>query len=76
MRVRWRFVLIYAPASNPFFGERWGHSSFPACAVRFEAFANNVTDEAHPTQATIDTGTPAFVFNPPRTCGVRLRVEF
>jgi hypothetical protein len=44
--------------------------------VRCEAFANNVTDETHPTQATIDTGTPAFVFNPPRTCGVRLRVEF
>ncbi len=45
-------------------------------AVRFEAFANNVTDEAHPTQATIDTGTQAFVFNPPRTYGVRMRVEF
>jgi hypothetical protein len=44
--------------------------------VRFEAFANNVTDEAHGTQTTIDTGAQAFVFNPPRTYGIRMRVEF
>ncbi len=35
-----------------------------------------MTDEAHPTQATIDTGTQEFVFNPPRAYGVRMRVNF
>ena len=44
--------------------------------VRVEAFVNNVTDEAHATQATIDSGTQEFVFNPPRTYGVRMRVSF
>jgi iron complex outermembrane receptor protein len=44
--------------------------------LRIEAFANNVTDEAHGTQATIDTGTQEFVFNPPRTYGLRMRVNF
>jgi iron complex outermembrane recepter protein len=45
-------------------------------AVRIEAFANNVTDEAHATQATIDSGTQEFVFNPPRIYGLRMRVSF
>jgi hypothetical protein len=44
--------------------------------VRVEGFINNVTDEAHATQAVIDTGTQELVFNPPRTYGVRLRVSF
>jgi iron complex outermembrane receptor protein len=44
--------------------------------LRIEAFANNVTDEAHATQAIIDTGTQEFVFNPPRTYGLRVRVSF
>jgi iron complex outermembrane recepter protein len=44
--------------------------------VRVEAFANNVTDEAHATQATIDSTTQQFVFNPPRTYGLRVRVSF
>ena len=44
--------------------------------LRVEAFCNNVTDEAHGTQAIIDTGTQEFVFNPPRTYGVRMRVNF
>ncbi len=44
--------------------------------LRIEAFCNNVTDEAHGTQATIDTGTQEFVFNPPRTYGLRMRVNF
>jgi iron complex outermembrane receptor protein len=44
--------------------------------VRVEAFCNNVTDEAHGTQAIIDTGTQEFVFNPPRTYGIRMRVNF
>jgi iron complex outermembrane recepter protein len=44
--------------------------------LRIEAFANNVTDEAHGTQAIIDTGTQEFVFNPPRTYGLRMRVQF
>jgi iron complex outermembrane recepter protein len=44
--------------------------------LRLEAFANNVTDEAHATQATIDSGTQQFVFNPPRTYGLRMRVNF
>ena len=44
--------------------------------MRIEAFCNNVTDEAHGTQATIDTGTQEFVFNPPRTYGLRMRVNF
>jgi outer membrane receptor protein involved in Fe transport len=44
--------------------------------VRVEGFVNNVTDEAHATQATIDSGTQEFVFNPPRTYGLRVRVSF
>jgi iron complex outermembrane recepter protein len=44
--------------------------------LRVEAFCNNVTDEAHGTQAIIDTGTQEFVFNPPRTYGLRMRVSF
>jgi iron complex outermembrane receptor protein len=44
--------------------------------LRVEAFCNNVTDEAHGTQAVIDTGTQEFVFNPPRTYGLRVRVNF
>lgn len=28
------------------------------------------------TQAIIDTGTQEFVFNPPRTYGLRMRVNF
>jgi len=44
--------------------------------LRIEAFCNNVTDEAHATQAIIDTGTQEFVFNPPRTYGLRMRVNF
>ena len=44
--------------------------------VRVEGFVNNVTDEAHATQTTIDTGTQEFVFNPPRTFGVRMQVSF
>jgi iron complex outermembrane receptor protein len=45
-------------------------------AVRVEGFVNNVTDEAHGTQASIDRTTQEFVFNPPRTYGVRMRVSF
>ena len=44
--------------------------------VRVEGFVNNVTDEAHATQASIDSGSQEFVFNPPRTFGVRMRVNF
>jgi iron complex outermembrane receptor protein len=44
--------------------------------VRIEGFVNNVTDEAHGTQAGIDNGTQEFVFNPPRTYGARMRVSF
>lgn len=44
--------------------------------VRVEGFVNNVTDEAHATQAVIDRTTQEFVFNPPRTYGVRMRVSF
>jgi iron complex outermembrane receptor protein len=44
--------------------------------VRVEAFVNNVTDEAHASQASIDGGTQEFVFNPPRTYGVRVHVGF
>lgn len=44
--------------------------------LRVEAFCNNATDEAHGTQAIIDTGTQEFVFNPPRTYGLRMRVNF
>jgi iron complex outermembrane receptor protein len=44
--------------------------------LRFEAYVNNVTDEAHATQAVIDTTTQEFVFNPPRTYGVRVQVNF
>jgi iron complex outermembrane receptor protein len=44
--------------------------------VRLEAFSNNVTDETHATQATIDSATQTFVFNPPRTYGLRMRVNF
>lgn len=44
--------------------------------VRVEGFVNNVTDEAHATQAVIDRTTQEFVFNPPRTYGLRMRVSF
>jgi iron complex outermembrane recepter protein len=44
--------------------------------VRIEGFVNNVTDEAHATQAVIDRTTQEFVFNPPRTYGLRMRVSF
>jgi iron complex outermembrane receptor protein len=44
--------------------------------VRVEGFVNNLTNEAHATQAVIDTGTQEFVFNPPRTYGVRMQVNF
>lgn len=40
--------------------------------VRVEGFVNNVTDEAHASQATIDGGSQEFVFNPPRIfAGIR-----
>ncbi len=44
--------------------------------VRIEGFVNNLTDEAHATQAVIDGSTQEFTFNPPRTYGVRVRVDF
>jgi len=44
--------------------------------VRVEGYVNNVTDEDHATQATIDGSTQEFVFNPPRTYGVRVHVGF
>jgi iron complex outermembrane receptor protein len=44
--------------------------------VRVEGFINNLTDEAHATQAVIDGTTQEFVFNPPRVYGVRVRVNF
>ena len=44
--------------------------------VRIEGFVNNVTDEAHETQSTIDGDEQEFMFNPPRTYGVRMRVNF
>ena len=44
--------------------------------IRVEAFVNNVTDEAHGTQATIGADVQEFVFNPPRTYGIRVRVGF
>jgi iron complex outermembrane recepter protein len=44
--------------------------------VRVEGFVNNVTDEAHGTQASVDGGVQEFVFNPPRTYGLRMRVSF
>lgn len=44
--------------------------------VRVEGFVNNVTDEAHGSQAVIDRTTQEFVFNPPRTYGLRMRVSF
>jgi iron complex outermembrane receptor protein len=47
-----------------------------ASNVRVEAYVNNVTDEAHATQAGIDTGTQEFIFNPPRTYGLRMQVSF
>jgi iron complex outermembrane recepter protein len=43
---------------------------------RIEGFVNNLTDEAHATQAVIDGGTQEFAFNPPRVYGVRMRVSF
>jgi outer membrane receptor protein involved in Fe transport len=45
-------------------------------AVRVEGFVNNVTDEAHATQGVVDRTTQEFVFNPPRTYGLRMRVSF
>ena len=47
-----------------------------ASNVRVEAYVNNVTDEAHATQAGIDPGTQEFIFNPPRTYGLRMQVSF
>jgi iron complex outermembrane receptor protein len=47
-----------------------------ATNARIELYINNVTDEAHATQAGIDTGTQEFIFNPPRTYGVRMQVSF
>ncbi|MBS0421979.1 MAG: TonB-dependent receptor [Proteobacteria bacterium] len=47
-----------------------------ASNARVELYVNNVTDEAHATQASIDPGTQEFIFNPPRTYGVRLQVSF
>lgn len=44
--------------------------------VRIEGFVNNLTDEAHATQAVIDGGTQEFAFNPPRVYGLRMRVNF
>jgi len=44
--------------------------------VRVEGYINNVTDEAHATQGSIDGGSQEFVFNPPRTFGLRMRVNF
>ena len=44
--------------------------------MRLNLFVNNVTDEAHATQASIDGGSQEFVFNPPRTYGVRVNVGF
>jgi outer membrane receptor protein involved in Fe transport len=44
--------------------------------VRVEGFVNNVTNEDHQTQVIFDTNTQEFVFNPPRTYGVRMRVSF
>jgi len=44
--------------------------------ARVEIYVNNVTDEAHATQAGIDTGTQEFIFNPPRTYGVRMQFNF
>jgi outer membrane receptor protein involved in Fe transport len=43
---------------------------------RIEGFVNNVTDEAHGTQGAIDRTSQEFVFNPPRTYGLRMRVSF
>jgi iron complex outermembrane receptor protein len=47
-----------------------------ASNTRVEFYMNNVTDEAHATQAGIDTQTQEFIFNPPRTYGVRMQVNF
>jgi iron complex outermembrane receptor protein len=45
--------------------------------VRFEAYLNNVTDEVHAVEATINTN-PAqnYFFNAPRTYGLRMRAIF
>ena len=47
-----------------------------ASNARVEFYVNNVTDEAHATQAGIDTRTQELIFNPPRTYGVRMQVSF
>ena len=47
-----------------------------AAGRTIEGFVYNVTDEAHATQAVIDRTTQEFVFNPPRTYGLRMRVSF
>jgi hypothetical protein len=47
-----------------------------ASNARVELYVNNVTDEAHATQAGIDTRTQELIFNPPRTYGVRMQVSF
>jgi iron complex outermembrane receptor protein len=44
--------------------------------VRVEGFINNLTDEAHASQAVIDATSQEFVFNPPRTYGARVKVSF
>lgn len=44
--------------------------------VRIEGFVNNLTDEAHQAQSTINGTEQEFTFNPPRVYGVRVRVNF
>jgi hypothetical protein len=48
----------------------------PDSTARVEVYVNNLTDEAHATQAGIDTSTQELIFNPPRTYGVRMQVSF
>ena len=46
-------------------------------SVRFEAYINNVTDEVHAVEATVNTNpTQNYFFNAPRTYGVRMRANF
>jgi len=47
-----------------------------ASKVRVEGYINNVTDEAHASQAVIAQDSQEFVFNPPRTFGARVKVNF
>jgi hypothetical protein len=71
-------ALLALPGEQPVHRRRpQGHDvRLVSAKLGIEAFANNVTDEAHGTQAIIDTGTQEFVFNPPRTYGLRMRVNF